>query len=877
MGAVGQPTYVGGGPTQCSIILPTTMSYVLVNELHAHTGPVRCLNLGLENELVSGCQADAPCVKRWKVRLPRPSAASSSSSSSYSSSSLPELECVDGSEIMHNHWVVSCTTLSPGINSTYPQGLFITGCMDSTIRVYDPNTNELLLTLEGHQKGVISFSWTSNHKLISGSWDGTARIWDLDLGGACLMELTGHENGVNVLSLPSGQVLTTSTGESVDSKPANFQLRLWDPSDGKQLGESVEDHEGPIRGICGLPGLGGFATCGNDGNVLAYHVQTSAGGATGSMDLEGKTDPAVALAAMKSIDTTAFKAISKMTHVATDPDALNFVLACTAIGDDGQEVVSCGEDGSVYIWDAKTGQGIQRISLPSCVWCVVAVPGTDGDFLTGSHDGVIRWFSRNPEYQANVSALHLTEALSAEVAAANDKKKKGPSSEELAKCTKWEDRGSQMGKSEGTVMVFNKQGKMIAAQMTSGNWVEIGEVTGTGDSGVVCGVQYDHVMPVEIDGPGGVPRTLQLGFNDMENPFIAAQRFINQNELQQSFLAQIADWILQRSGRQETPTLGGVVGDPTAIVGPDNAYRSSSAPSAGSGAEGNGFTNTLLGYKTVSDIPPLGKLLAKIQEFSEATTDVQNMESMIGVLQDTSRYHVSTVRREDVASMMRLLSTMPQEKLFPVYDVARMLACHPSGSVELSKSGALTEVLSRTIELLQRSDTSQSTILTALRFLGNCFRFDELRVALLVGTDAGVKTDDMLINIIVSCHNNCDSMNKSIRSAVANITCNLALALLFIPELKSMLFNTQETLMKFMGLMNEQLDKELDILENIFKVLCAMGTLANKGGSLIRDKMKGMQGVVDLATILSIVKTNWEGRSNDLVDVCIRELLTLVK
>ena len=77
----------------------------------------------------------------------------------------------------------------PELNETYPQGLVITGCMDSNIRIYDPITSELVLKLEGHAKGIISFSWTSKHKLISGSWDGVAKIWDLDLGGACMMEL----------------------------------------------------------------------------------------------------------------------------------------------------------------------------------------------------------------------------------------------------------------------------------------------------------------------------------------------------------------------------------------------------------------------------------------------------------------------------------------------------------------------------------------------------------------------------------------------------------------------------------------------------------------------------------------------------------------
>ena len=69
---------------------------------------------------------------------------------------------------------------------------------------------------------------------------------------------------------------------------------------------------------------------------------------------------------------------------------------------------------------------------------------------------------------------------------------------------------------------------MIAAQWNNGSWVIIGEVTGSGDGGNVDGVYYDHVMPVEIETPSGL-KTLQLGHNNGENSFVAAQRYININ------------------------------------------------------------------------------------------------------------------------------------------------------------------------------------------------------------------------------------------------------------------------------------------------------------------------------------------------------------
>jgi hypothetical protein len=117
------------------------------------------------------------------------------------------------------------------------------------------------------------------------------------------------------------------------------------------------------------------------------------------------------------------------------------------------------------------------------------------------------------------------------------------------------------------VCVFNKEGSLVAAQWISGAWVIVGTVTSTGDGGHINDVWYDHIMPVEIEGPTGV-RNLRLGHNNGENPFTAAQRFIDQNELQQSYLGQIADWITARAG-QTMPTIGtgasGVVGNPGTV------------------------------------------------------------------------------------------------------------------------------------------------------------------------------------------------------------------------------------------------------------------------------------------------------------------------
>lgn len=126
---------------------------------------------------------------------------------------------------------------------------------------------DFLQTLSGHGKGVISFSWTGTGHLISGSWDGTAKIWDL-VSSNCIATLGPHENGVQVLGLANNLIATTSTGESVNGKPANFKLRIWDPATGQQVGSDICDHYASIRCIAPLPAIDGFVTTSNDGAVV---------------------------------------------------------------------------------------------------------------------------------------------------------------------------------------------------------------------------------------------------------------------------------------------------------------------------------------------------------------------------------------------------------------------------------------------------------------------------------------------------------------------------------------------------------------------------------------------------------------------------------
>ena len=776
--------------------------YCIVGEIYAHDGPIRSLSAGTEGQIVSGCQSDSPNAKKWTI----------------TENSLEQI----GQPIFHDHWVTAVTSCSR-------RGFTITGCMDCKIRVLDSSNNQIMI-LSGHEKGVISFSWTANGCLISGSWDGTAKVWDLDRNGQLINSLGPHENGVNVLGLHDGRIATTSTGEAVNGKPANFKLRLWDSGTGTLIGDGIADHSGSIRSIISVPGLDGFATTSNDGTVA---LRSSDGSIMGSMMHPPQED-------------------------GSPPFVLGCSLLCTATG---MSVVSGAEDGSVMVCDGM--EVIQNIPHPTCVWCVLGVPNTAGDFITGGHDGVLRYFSRNIDATKSEASRSLQAAFLDQVDASLAKKRKGPSNEEIAKQVKWEASGGHPGKSDGQVMVFNKDGKMIAAQWSSDSatWIEIGEVTGNGDGGQVNGVQYDHILPVEIDTPSEGVKCLNIGYNNLESAYDAAQRFIDENGLGQHYLRQIADWITDRAGKN-TPTLGAT--NNSAMTTPAAVKTYQYFP--------------VKAYSLYDDIIPgfQGKIMPKITEFnSEAgeksltTLELEAVDQSVSVLTATSRYHSSSIIVKQLNGIMKMAVYWDAAKSFPAFDLCRMLGLHPNGSKSLASHPMFQDLLSRALQLLRAEDTPANATVTTLKFLVNSFRFDELRNAVMM-----VVPIASILDIVEKQSKN---SNKLVRVGASSLLLNCTVQLILSPST----MDPQRLLLGRAALLSHNLlTNETESVEVINRSLFTFGTisittfslpLSSTGTDLIAY-IKSMS----LPSKLSLIRSQWAGKLGDQGLGCLEELTQLL-
>lgn len=211
---------------------------------------------------------------------------------------------------------------------------FIVGCKDKNIYIcsFDDKIAPML-SLQGHTGPVNSIE-VKGTTLVSGSWDATAKIWDLESGN-CVKTLEGHAYAVTVFINSRGEILTGSQ---------DGNLHLW-TSTGVKI-KTVSAHSNIIRAIVEVPSVG-ILTCSNDQKVKLW-----------SLDLD---------------------------ELAAYEDHGSFVFTLAYLHSDSMDFVSGGEDFKLLIYNS--GKKSQEIAHPNTVWAVCVDRENQNDLVTASGDG----------------------------------------------------------------------------------------------------------------------------------------------------------------------------------------------------------------------------------------------------------------------------------------------------------------------------------------------------------------------------------------------------------------------------------------------------------------------------------------------------------
>ncbi|AFY33476.1 WD40 repeat domain-containing protein [Calothrix sp. PCC 7507] len=101
--------------------------------------------------------------------------------------------------------------------------VLVSGSKDSTIKVWDLETGELIRTLKGHRDEVCAIALSPDEQIIaSGSADKTIKLWHVKTG-ELLATFTGHTNTVTAVAF-------TASGEMLVSGSLDKTIKIWQRS-----------------------------------------------------------------------------------------------------------------------------------------------------------------------------------------------------------------------------------------------------------------------------------------------------------------------------------------------------------------------------------------------------------------------------------------------------------------------------------------------------------------------------------------------------------------------------------------------------------------------------------------------------------------------
>lgn len=563
----------------------------------------------------------------------------------------------------HGGYVNSAAWLSDGMG-----GLFaLTGGQDKLVNAFNvavgldgraKTSSSPDYTLLGHQDNISALDvGPAGSYIVSGSWDKTARVWK---GWQCVATFQGHLQAVwAVLAVDEDRVLTAS---------ADKLVRLWSISKPKEPIAVFSGHSDAVRGLTLLPGGQSFASCSNDGTINIYSLQALKGTNAPQRTLSGHT-------------------------------AFVYSLSTTPSGD----LISSGEDRTLRIW--TDGNLAQTITIPAIsVWAVATF--ASGDLICGSSDFHIRVFTRNPRLTAPVQELEAYERTVA--------------SQSLNQTQVGDIRKDQLEGKEALAQPGNKEGqvKMIAnGQLTEAyqwnssahKWDKVGEVVGGVGSGtkkLFEGKEYDYVFDVDIadDAP-----PLKLPYNLNENAYVAAQRFLERNELPMSYLDQVVSFIDKNTQGLNVGATEGYV-DPYSGTGRYIPGASTSGPSAGAGPASN--PGAAAATKPSFQILPQQGLLsfkqANLAALQGKLTELAPAGENIDISPTASALQTGSAS-VPLKVLQAAITSWPASSRFPLLDLYRLAAVH---GTDISPSDFVASVLKASEWTTSEWPTSSADIKT---------------------------------------------------------------------------------------------------------------------------------------------------------------------
>ena len=682
---------------------------------------------------------------------------------------------------------------------------FFSGGKDKRIIYMDNEGNPLGEYVDGHTGTVCSLSQNKCNPniFISGSWDTTARIWDIEKQ-ISMNVLEGHAYAVTVLALPNENYVTGSQDKN---------LNFWDKNGGR-ITSIPNAHSDIIRDIIISPSGESIFTTSNDMQVKEWSF-------TG-----------------------------QLLNTFTAHDAFIFSMCANNAT---HQIFTCGDDRVVKVWK-ENGTFQQNLPHPNTVWdgCI---NNLNGDLLTACADGYLRVFSTKKERWMSQEALEQYNNLCEMANMQSDESNGDKQKVDVNKLPSITEMASMKNVKDGEIRLFNNFGKGEAYcyKASENQWQLLGEVMGQNSAptkkyypgdGVFKAGEYDYVFDVELEG--GIT---QLPFNEGDNILMAAEKFIGREKLHKAYTDDIMRFLRNNTGKkkkQNKPTITQEKDYSKPKNVPKKVNNNDSKPQA---TQHFSFPNLQhIIYDSVNAEGPIKKindLNSKIEENDPVNKKLQDYQlkliaKVINTIGNKNFYHNSSFGEMELKEFLNLFTAWHDDYLIPVFDVFRMYLNHPESGLLFKQVGGGIEQLAILLQNIKNSNNMTIKILV-LRCLCNLFN-NEYSKSLLT-----VTKKDEILNILSGLQ---DSDNKNIRSGIASLLFNYSCTLCTSDD--------SEGALQICAIINELFTKET----NEDNIITLLKTLANL--FVVSKNNRTMGNEMDEKSVINDIKDNGNASIKEL-------------
>jgi len=256
-------------------------------------------------------------------------------------------------------------------------------------------------TIQGHKAvvSVVAFFTEDGRRFVTGSWDQTLRIWDMQKGALVGGPFDAHTDSVSTVAVSPDDRRIASAGQRERS------ILIWDV-ESKQMVLNPLRHADMVKSSCFSPDGKRLASGSLDGKVCLWDAQTGAF----LVALEGHRDWVGCVAfspdglklASGSSDAICVWRTDNSERL-LEIDGHQDLIRSVVWSPDGQQLVSAtssSEDKTVKFWDSSNGDQIGQLCTGHTRWINWLSISPDGSVMaTASSDSTVRLWSNKTHQQ----------------------------------------------------------------------------------------------------------------------------------------------------------------------------------------------------------------------------------------------------------------------------------------------------------------------------------------------------------------------------------------------------------------------------------------------------------------------------------------------